>query len=141
MNTVTVVGNITRDTELRFFDSGSVVNTSIAVNESFKAKNGEWKETVVFLDLSIWENAGAENVAGCLKKGDRVLVTGKLKMNQWKTDTGENRSKIELTVAEIGPTMKWAEVDITKNEKKAGSGAYNSGGSAPQSYTSDEPEF
>tara|TARA_Y100001949_G_C15829684_1_gene261475 strand:+ start:123 stop:530 length:408 start_codon:yes stop_codon:yes gene_type:complete len=135
MNTITVVGNITRDPELRFFDSGSVVNTSIAVNESFKAKNGEWKETVAFIDLSIWENAGAENVAECLRKGDRVLVTGKLKMNQWTTDAGENRSKLELTVFEIGPTMKWAEVEITKNPKKT------SGGSAPQTYTTDEPNF
>jgi single-strand DNA-binding protein len=138
MNTVTVVGNITRDPELRFFDSGSVVNTSIAVNESFKAKNGEWKETVAFIDLSIWENAGGENVAECLKKGDRVLVTGKLKMNQWKTDAGENRTKLELTVFEIGPTMKWAEVEITKNPKKGFSQTANE---STATYTTDEPDF
>ncbi len=120
MNTVTLVGNLTRDPELRFFDNSSVANASLAVNESYKAKNGEWKETVCFVDLSIWNNAGAENVAASLGKGDRVLVTGKLKMNQWQTDDGQNRSKLELTVSEIGPTMKWAEVNITKNPKVNG---------------------
>jgi single-strand DNA-binding protein len=69
------------------------------------------------VDLSIWNNNGSENVAGSLSKGDRVLVTGKLKMNQWQSDDGQNRTKLELLVSEIGPTLKWAEVDITKNTK------------------------
>ena len=72
------------------------------------------------MDLSIWNNNGSENVAGSLAKGDRVLVTGKLKMNQWQTDDGQNRSKLELLVNEIGPTLKWAEVDITKTPKGNG---------------------
>ena len=118
MNTVTLVGNLTRDPELRIFENKSVANASIAVNESYKDnRTGEWKETVTFVDLSIWNNNGSENVAGSLGKGDRVLVTGKLKMNQWQTDDGQNRSKLELLVSEIGPTLKWAEVDITKNPK------------------------
>ena len=121
MNSVTLVGNLTRDPELRIFESKSVTNASIAVNESFKdTRTGEWKETVTFVDLSIWNNNGSENVAGSLAKGDRVLVTGKLKMNQWQTDDGQNRSKLELLVNEIGPTLKWAEVDITKNPKGNG---------------------
>ena len=83
MNSVTLVGNLTRDPELRFFENKSVTNASIAVNESYKdQRSGEWKETVTFVDLSIWSNNGSENVAGSLAKGDRVLVTGKLKIGR-----------------------------------------------------------
>ena len=120
MNNVTVVGNITRDPEIRFFSGDkSVVNTGLAVNKSFKNASGEWQEETDFVDLSIWQNAGAENVANSLSKGDRVIVSGALKQNTWQTDTGENRSKIEITVMEIGPALKWAEVSITKNPKKS----------------------
>lgn len=119
MNTVTLVGNLTRDPEIRFFQGDkSVVNTGLAVNKSFKNAAGEWQEETTFVDLSIWQNAGAENVANSLSKGDRVLVSGVLKQNTWQTEEGENRSKIEVTVFEIGPTMKWAEVSVTKNPKK-----------------------
>tara|TARA_R110002020_G_scaffold39307_2_gene117048 strand:+ start:1654 stop:2055 length:402 start_codon:yes stop_codon:yes gene_type:complete len=119
MNTVTVVGNLTREPEIRFFQGDkSVVNTGLAINKSFKNASGEWQEETDFIDLSIWQNAGAENVANSLSKGDRVIVSGVLKQNTWQTDGGENRSKIEVTVLEIGPTMKWAEVSVTKNQKK-----------------------
>ena len=120
MNTVTVVGNLTREPEIRFFQGDkSVVNTGLAINKSFKNASGEWQEETDFVDLSIWQNAGAENVANSLAKGDRVIVSGVLKQNTWQTDTGENRSKIEITVMEIGPALKWAEVSITKNPKKS----------------------
>ena len=114
MNIVTLVGNITRDPGLRFFDGDkSVANTSIAVNESFKGSDGEWKENTTFVDVSVWNNNGAENVASSLNKGDRVLVSGKLKQSQWEQD-GVTRTKLEMVATEIGPTMKWAEVSVTK---------------------------
>jgi|TARA_R110002051_G_scaffold39557_3_gene83222 single-strand DNA-binding protein len=133
MNNVTVVGNITRDPEIRFFSGDkSVVNTGLAINKSFKNAKGEWQEETDFVDLSIWQNAGAENVANSLSKGDRVIVSGALKQNTWQTDTGENRSKVEITVLEIGPTMKWAEVSVTRNAKKASTG---------KTYTTEEEVF
>ena len=133
MNTVTLVGNLTRDPEIRFFQGDkSVVNSALAVNKSYKDATGEWKEETTFVDLSIWQNAGAENVANSLTKGDRVSVTGVLKQNTWQAEDGTNRSKIEVTVFEIGPTMKWAEVSITKNEKKGASTSTN---------WKDEPDF
>lgn len=133
MNTVTLVGNLTRDPEIRFFQGDkSVVNSALAVNKSYKDATGEWKEETTFVDLSIWQNAGAENVANSLTKGDRVIVTGVLKQNTWQAEDGTNRSKIEVTVFEIGPTMKWAEVSITKNEKKGASTSTN---------WKDEPDF
>ena len=133
MNTVTLVGNLTRDPEIRFFQGDkSVVNSALAVNKSYKEATGEWKEETTFVDLSIWQNAGAENLANSLTKGDRVIVTGVLKQNTWQAEDGTNRSKIEVTVFEIGPTMKWAEVSITKNEKKGASTSTN---------WKDEPDF
>jgi len=145
MNNVTVVGNITRDPEIRFFSGDkSVVNTGLAINKSFKNASGEWQEETDFVDLSIWQNAGAENVANSLSKGDRVIVSGALKQNTWQTDTGENRSKVEITVLEIGPTMKWAEVSITKNAPKNRSGqqSYPSGIPAKDKvYETPEEEF
>ena len=112
MNIVTLVGNITRDPELRFFDGDkSVANTSIAVNESFKGSDGEWKENTTFVDVSVWNNNGAENVASSLNKGDRVLVSGKLKQSQWEQD-GVTRTKLEMVATEIGPTMKLSLIHI-----------------------------
>ena len=133
MNNVTLVGNLTREPEIRFFQGDkSVVNTGLAINKSFKNASGEWQEETDFVDLSIWQNAGAENVANSLSKGDRVIVAGVLKQNTWQTDSGENRSKIEVTVLEIGPTMKWAEVSVTKNQKKM---------PANKNYTTEEEVF
>ena len=130
MNIVTLVGNITRDPELRFFDGDkAVANTSVAVNESFKGSDGEWKENTTFVDVSIWNNNGAENVANSLSKGDRVIVSGKLKQSQWEQD-GQTRTKLEMVATEIGPTMKWAEVAITKT----------AGGSGKSKPTYDTPE-
>ena len=107
----------------------SVANTSIAVNESFKGSDGEWKENTTFVDVSVWNNNGAENVASSLNKGDRVLVSGKLKQSQWEQD-GVTRTKLEMVATEIGPTMKWAEVAITKT----------AGGSGKSKPTYDTPE-
>ena len=133
MNNVTLVGNLTREPEIRFFQGDkSVVNTGLAINKSFKNASGEWQEETDFVDLSIWQNAGAENVANSLSKGDRVIVSGVLKQNTWQTDSGENRSKVEVTVLEIGPTMKWAEVSVTKNPKKM---------PASKNYTTEEEVF
>ena len=115
---------------MRFFDGDkAVANTSIAVNESFKGSDGEWKENTTFVDVSIWNNNGAENVANSLSKGDRVIVSGKLKQSQWEQD-GQTRTKLEMVATEIGPTMKWAEVAITKT----------AGGSNKSKPTYDTPE-
>ncbi len=139
MNIVTLVGNITRDPELRFFDGDkSVANTSIAVNESFKGSDGEWKENTTFVDVSVWNNNGAENVASSLNKGDRVLVSGKLKQSQWEQD-GVTRTKLEMVATEIGPTMKWAEVSVTKTS--GGSSNKSKPSEIKHTYNTPEEKF
>ena len=112
-------GNLTRDPEIRYFESGtSVANCGLAVNKRWTNKKGEVEESVDFLDLAIWAEQG-ENVAGSLSKGDRVMVVGDLRIRKVEdTNGGAARQYHEIVVEEIGPTMRLATVVITKTPKK-----------------------
>jgi single-strand DNA-binding protein len=112
-------GNLTRDPEIRYFESGtSVANCGLAVNKRWTNKKGEVEESVDFLDLAIWAEQG-ENVAGSLSKGDRVMVVGDLRIRKVEdTNGGAARQYHEIVVEEIGPTMRFATVVITKTPKK-----------------------
>jgi single-strand DNA-binding protein len=111
MNTVTVAGNLTRDPEVKIFDSGKKVATfSIAVNRRVKEE-----EYVSYLDVNAWEQLG-ENCS-CLKKGDRVIVAGRLDQRSWEDKEGNKKSKIEITATEVSASLSWATVVITKNSR------------------------
>lgn len=98
MNKVTLLGNLTRDPEVRFTKTNKpVVNASIAVNERFKTEAGEVKEIVTFVDLVIWGKTG-ETFADYHTKGSRVLVDGKLIVEQWEKN-GEKRRTTKVQVA------------------------------------------
>jgi single-strand DNA-binding protein len=113
-NTVTVVGNITRDPELRFTPSGAgVANFGLAWNR--KGRDGE--EVVSFFDITAW-NQLAENVSECLTKGMRVVVYGRLDQRSWENQEGERRSKVEIVADEIAPSLRWATAEVTKNERR-----------------------
>lgn len=120
-NNVTVVGNATRDPELRFTNSGQAVATfGLAVNRRWQNRQTqEWEEEVSFFDVTCWAQL-AENVAESVQKGSRVLVTGRLDQRSWETQEGEKRSKIEIVADEIGPSLKWATALVTKNERREG---------------------
>ena len=93
-NAITITGNVTRDPELKFLNSGSaVLSFGVAVNRSWKDSNDEWKEEVSFFDVTAWQDL-AENVGDTIAKGDRVIVTGRLQQRTWETDDGDKRSKI-----------------------------------------------
>jgi single-strand DNA-binding protein len=131
-NTVTVVGNCTRDPELRFTPSGqAVANFGLAVNRRWQNRQTqEWEEAVSFFDVTCWQQL-AENVAESVQKGTRIVVTGRLDQRSWETQDGDKRSKIEIVADEVAPSLKWATADITKNERRgdfAGGGGSNSGG-------------
>ena len=131
-NTVTVVGNCTRDQELRFTPSGqAVANFGLAVNRRWQNRQTqEWEEAVSFFDVTCWQQL-AENVAESVQKGTRIVVTGRLDQRSWETQDGDKRSKIEIVADEVAPSLKWATADITKNERRgdfAGGGTSNSGG-------------
>jgi single-strand DNA-binding protein len=113
-------GNLTRDPEIRYFESGtSVANCGLAVNKRWTNKKGEIEESVDFFDLAIWADQG-ENVAGSLSKGDRVMVVGNLRIRRVEDPGGgAARQYPEIVVEEIGPTMRFATVDISRTPKKA----------------------
>jgi single-strand DNA-binding protein len=117
-NTVTVIGNITREPELRFTPSGqAIASFGLAVNRRWQNKSTqEWEEAVSFFDVVAWAKLG-ENAAESLSKGSRVMVTGRLEQRSWETDQGDKRSKVEIVADDIGASMKWATVEVTRNER------------------------
>jgi single-strand DNA-binding protein len=122
-NTVEIVGNLTRDPELRFTPSGQQVATfGVAVNRRWRnQQTNDWEEQVSFFDVVCWREL-AENVCESLTKGARVMVSGRLDQRSWTTDGGEKRSKIEIVADEIGPSLRWATAEVTKIERRGGGG-------------------
>lgn len=117
VNNITVLGNLTRDPELRFTPSGSpVVNFGIAVSRRWQNNVGEWQEDVNYVDVVAWRSL-AENCSESLKKGDRVLLNGRLQMRTWETADGQTRNKIEIVARVVAPSLEWATAEITKNIK------------------------
>jgi single-strand DNA-binding protein len=140
-NTVTVVGNATRDPELRFTPSGQAVATfGLAVNRRWQNRQTqEWEEKVSFFDVTCWAQM-AENVAESVQKGTRVLVTGRLDQRSWETNDGEKRSKIEIVADEVGPSLRYATAGVTKNERRGDfEGGSGGGSSAPRAVPNDAP--
>jgi len=140
-NTVTVVGNITRDPELRFTPSGAAVaNFGLAWNR--KGRDGE--EVVSFFDITAW-NQLAENVSECLSKGMRVVVYGRLDQRSWENQEGERRSKVEIVADDVAPSLRWATAEVTKNEYRgdanSGGGANNSGGGSNRPSGNQAPAY
>lgn len=121
INNTTQVGNVTRDPELRFTQAGlAVANFSIAVNRRWQNQmTKEWEEKVSFFDVTCWQQL-AENVAESLTRGMRVVVSGRLEQRSWETDTGDKRNKIEIVADLVAPSLEWATVVVTKNEKRDG---------------------
>ena len=150
-NTVTVVGNVTRDPELRFTPNGAAV-TSFGLAWNRKGQNDE--EIVSFFDVTCWSGL-AENVAESISKGDRVVVYGRLDQRSWESQEGERRSKVEIVADDVSPSLRWATVEITRNEFRGGDGGRSAapvggggqsapmggGGQAAPTYPTDEEPF
>lgn len=121
---ITVVGNLVDDPELRFTPSGAAVaNFRIASTpRTFDRQTNEWKDgDALFLRASCWAEF-AENVAGSLTKGTRVVAQGKLKQRSFQDRDGNNRISIELDVDEIGPSLRYATASVTRTSGGAGGG-------------------
>ena len=111
-------GNLTRDPEIRFFESGSqVANCGLAVNKKWTNKKGETEESVEFFDLAIWGETAAR-VAESLSKGDRVMVVGNLRIRRVQDEAQKNVQYHEIVVEEIGPTLRWASATLVRAPKK-----------------------
>lgn len=120
MSDTTIIGNMTRDPELRFTPSGAaVVKFGIAVNRRTK-KDGEWVDAdPSFFDVVCW-NSLAENVSESLSKGTRVVVNGRLEQRTYEKD-GQKRSVVEIIADEVGPSLRWATAKVERTEKNSGS--------------------
>jgi len=147
-STVTIVGNITRDPELRFTAGGKgIASFGIAVNRRWQ-QGGEWQEKVSFFNVTAWDTLG-ENAAASLTKGTRVVVTGRLEQRSYETKEGEKRSVVEINADEIGPSLRWARAEIERIARDGGStgggsgssGGSSSGGRAPDPVYGDEEPF
>ena len=129
-NTVTIVGNVTRDPEMRFTQAGmAVTNFGVAWNK--RRTDGE--EAVSFFDVTCFRQL-AENVSESISKGARVVVYGTLSQRSWESQQGDRRSKVEIVADEVAPSLRWASATITRNEfRGAGTGVPGGqpGGGAP----------
>lgn len=100
-NKVILIGNLTRDPELRYLPTGTAVSElGLAVSETFKNKAGETVETVCFVDIVVWARQ-AETCNQFLHKGSPIMVEGRLQLDKWTTKEGENRSKLRVRAERV----------------------------------------
>jgi single-strand DNA-binding protein len=141
----TLIGNVTRDPELRFTNSGlATAKFGLAVN--FRRQNrqtNEWDETVSFFNVVCFGDV-AENVSESLAKGSRVIVTGRMEVRPWETQEGEKRQSVELIADEIGASLRWATVAFMNTERRGGAefgggGGGGGGGGAPGNGRTNAP--
>ena len=125
-NTVTLVGNLTRDPELRFTTGGrGVASFGLAVNRRYQV-NGEWQDQTSYFNIVAWGQLG-ENASATLTKGMRVVVTGRLEQREYTTREGDKRQAIEINADEIGPSLRWATASVERNPRGEGNGNYGGG--------------
>ena len=139
--TLTVVGNVTNDPELRFQPSGAAVcNFTVASTpRSFDRQANEWKDgETLFMRCSVWREQ-AESAAESILRGTRVIVTGRLKQRSFETKEGDKRTVVELDVDEVGPSLKYATAKVLRSSRSDGqaNGGYGSG--SAQAAPADDP--
>ncbi len=101
LNMVLLIGNLTRDPELRYIPSGTAVaNLGLATNRIYTTQDGERKEEVCFVDIVVWGKT-AENCANYLSKGRPVFVEGRLQFDSWETEDGQKRSKLRVVANKV----------------------------------------
>jgi single-strand DNA-binding protein len=141
--TITVIGNLTDDPELRFTPSGAAVaKFRVASTPRYMDRaSGEWKDgEPLFLSCTVWRQA-AENVTESLQRGARVIVSGRLRQRSYETKEGEKRTVMELEVDEVGPSLRYATAKVQKMSRSSGGGYGSSsgGGNASGGYGADDP--
>lgn len=127
---ITLVGNLTADPELRWTNSGAAVAsfTVASTPRTFNRQANEWQDgETLFVRCSAWRDM-AENVADSLNKGMRVVVQGRLQQRSYETREGEKRTSIEMQVDEIGPSLRYATANVTRNPRGGGFSGGQGGG-------------
>ncbi len=112
-NSITLVGGLTRDPELRFTNGGrAIASFGLAVNRRYQV-NGEWQEQTSYFNVTAWAELG-ENVAATLSKGSRAIVFGRLEQRQYENKDGEQRTVVEVVADAIGPDLRWATAIVER---------------------------
>ncbi len=142
-NHTTIVGNLVEDPEVRFTNTGiAVTNLRVAVTQRVQ-QDGEWRDGETnFFKVNVWRDQ-AEHLADSLGKGDRVMVTGRLRQRSWETPEGDKRSVTEIEADEVGASLKWATAKVERTSQR-GNGERSSGRERPAergSDFSDAPPF
>jgi len=122
--TITIIGNLVGDPELRYTPTGQAVATfRVASTPRYMDRTtNEWKDgESLFLSCNVWRQA-AENVAESLQRGMRVIVSGRLKQRSYETKEGEKRTVYEIEVDEVGPSLRNASAKVIRSNRSAGSG-------------------
>ena len=129
---ITVIGNLTADPELRWTQAGAAVAdfTVASTPRTYDRNAGEWRDgDTLFMRCSVWRET-AENVAESLRKGMRVIVQGRLTQRSYETPQGERRTVVELQVDEVGPSLRRARAQVTRNQAQPASAGGLGAGSA-----------
>jgi single-strand DNA-binding protein len=131
--TITIIGNLTDDPELKFTPSGAAVARFRVASTPrwYDRQTGEWRDgEPLFLSCSMWRQP-AENLAESLSRGARVIVTGRLRQRSYETREGDKRTVIELEADEIGPSLRYATVKVRKLDRT---------GARPAGRTNDQDD-
>ena len=118
-NSVTLVGNLVADPELRFTPNGvAMTKIRLAVSRRWMDRtSNEWQEESSFFTGTCWAEM-AENVAESLQKGNRVVISGTLQQRTWENENGERRSMVEIRLEEVAPSLKWATATVTRTARR-----------------------
>lgn len=140
-NMITIVGNLADDPELRYTPNGvAVANVRVAVNQRFfNRETNQWDERLDgFFTVNVWRDY-AENVAESLKKGARVVVTGRLRSRSYDDREGQTRWVTEIEADEVCPSLKWAKAQVTKTRGGGSAGGGPAGGGTDTSWGGAPP--
>jgi single-strand DNA-binding protein len=139
-NHTTIVGNLVDDPEVRFTNTGiAVTNLRVAVTQRVQ-QDGQWRDgETSFFKVNVWRGQ-AENLADSLSKGDRVMVTGRLRQRSWETPEGDKRSVAEIEADEIGASLKFATAKVERaTERGSGDRAQGRERQAERGDLNDQP--
>jgi single-strand DNA-binding protein len=137
LNRVMLIGNLTRDPEVRYTPKGSAVaDLAIAVNRNYTAESGEKREEVTYVDIVLWAKL-AELAGQYLKKGRPVFIEGRLQMDQWEDkQTGQKRSRLRV----VGENMQFLDSRRDSgNNAEGGEESHGGGGGGTPSYSRNRP--
>ena len=128
-NFVQIIGNVTRDPELRYTTGGAAVcSFGIAYTPRRRNANGDWEDgETSFFNCSAWRDLG-ENIAASISKGNRVVVTGSVRARDWEDRDGNKRTSIEIDVDDCAPSLRWAQAQIERTSRSGGQGGGGQGG-------------